>query len=129
MHTIEIRSNHKLEMINITSQVQEFLSSSTLEQGLLIVYVPHTTAGVTINESADPSVETDIIKDLRRMVPVSQEYYDHFEGNSAAHTLASLVGSSISVLVEDGRLVLGRWQGIFFCEFDGPRPRQVYLNW
>lgn len=129
MHTIEIRSNHKLEMINITSQVQQFLSSSTLEQGLLIVYVPHTTAGVTINESADPSVETDIIKDLRRMVPVSQEYYDHFEGNSAAHTLASLVGSSISVLVEDGRLVLGRWQGIFFCEFDGPRPRQVYLNW
>lgn len=128
MQTIEIRSSHNQEFINITRQVQDALSLSNMADGVLVIYVPHTTAGITINESADPSVETDIVKDLNRLVPTSQEYYEHFEGNSSAHTMASLVGSSINVLVENGRLVLGRWQGVFFCEFDGPRTRKVYLS-
>ena len=129
MQAIEIRTNQKFEFINITRQVEQELSTLTMEDGLLHCYVPHTTAGVTINESADPSVVSDILKDLRRLVPDSQSYYQHYEGNSAAHTLTSLVGSSVTVLVEGGRLRLGRWQGIFFCEFDGPRSRQVFLSW
>ena len=129
MQTIEVRTNEKLEFINITSQVKKALSSGALERGLLIVFVPHTSAGITINENADPTVETDIVKDLTRLLPGAQKYYEHFEGNSASHTMASMVGSSITIIVEDGQLALGRWQGIFFCEFDGPRSRQVHVSW
>jgi secondary thiamine-phosphate synthase enzyme len=128
MQTLEVRSSEKLQMINITRQVEQVIRESSIESGVCVLYVPHTTAGITINESADPSVEKDILKDLRRMVPVSQQYYEHFEGNSAAHTLSSLVGSSVTILVEAGRLALGRWQGIFYCEFDGPRTRQLYVT-
>jgi secondary thiamine-phosphate synthase enzyme len=128
MQTLEVRSNEKLQMINVTRQVEQVVRESQIESGVCILYVPHTTAGITINESADPSVEKDILKDLRRMVPVSQDYYEHFEGNSAAHTLSTLVGSSATLLVESGRLALGRWQGVFFCEFDGPRTRRLYVT-
>jgi secondary thiamine-phosphate synthase enzyme len=128
MQSLEIVSKKKLEFINITRQVQTALTELTFNEGVLFVFIPHTTAGVTINESADPSVETDIVKDLSRLVPVLQDYYEHFEGNSASHTMASMVGSSVTIFVENGQLVLGRWQGIFFCEFDGPRNRKVYLQ-
>jgi secondary thiamine-phosphate synthase enzyme len=128
MYMIELRSSNKLELINITAEVEKVLQTGSFQQGLLVAYVPHTTAGITINESADPSVVGDILNDLRRLVPESQSYYQHDEGNSSAHTLSSLVGSSVMMLVERGRLKLGRWQGIFFCEFDGPRSREVYIN-
>jgi secondary thiamine-phosphate synthase enzyme len=128
MQTLEVRSSEKLQMINITRQVEQVMLELSIESGVCVLYVPHTTAGITINECADPSVEKDILKDLRRMVPISQQYYEHFEGNSAAHALSSLVGSSVTILVEGGRLALGRWQGIFFCEFDGPRARQLYIT-
>jgi secondary thiamine-phosphate synthase enzyme len=128
VQSFDIVSNQKLEFINITQLVQNALLESTLLDGLAVVYVPHTTAGITINESADPSVEMDILKDLQRLIPVSQDYYKHFEGNSASHTMASLIGSSVSIIVETKKLILGRWQGIFFCEFDGPRSRSVYLQ-
>lgn len=128
MQQIEIVTNQKLELINITRHVQNALMKSTIDDGVLCVFVPHTTAGITINESADPSVETDIVKDLSRLVPRLQDYYEHFEGNSASHTMASIVGSSVTIFVENGQLILGRWQGIFFCEFDGPRKRKVYIS-
>jgi secondary thiamine-phosphate synthase enzyme len=128
MHNIEIISSQKIEFINITENIRATLRESSMTDGALVVYVPHTTAGITINERADPNVKADIIKDLQRLVPISEEYYEHFEGNSNAHTMASLVGSSITVLVEQGKLNLGRWQGIFFCEFDGPRKRIVSLS-
>jgi secondary thiamine-phosphate synthase enzyme len=128
MQSLKIVSNQKFEFINITQHVQNALNESTMLDGFVIVYVPHTTAGITINESADPSVEKDIIKDLQRLIPESQDYYRHYEGNSSSHTMASLIGSSVSIIVEGKKLILGRWQGIFFCEFDGPRSRSVYLN-
>jgi secondary thiamine-phosphate synthase enzyme len=128
MQRLKITSNQKYEFINITQQVQSALQESNMKDGVLFVYIPHTTAGVTINESADPTVVQDISKDLQRLVPVKQDYYQHFEGNSAAHMMASIVGSSVMVIVEDNQLVLGRWQGIFFCEFDGPRSRSAYVQ-
>lgn len=128
MHRFEIKSSNQHQLINITQQVQEALRRLEIEQGTALVYVPHTTAGITINESADPSVEKDIIKDLKRLAPHSQNYYEHFEGNSAAHTMTSLVGTSVTVLVREGKLLMGRWQGIFLCEFDGPRTRNVIVS-
>lgn len=129
METIEISSTQKLELINITRQVEQALRTSTLDHGIVVVSVPHTTAGITINENADPSVVSDFLQDLGRIVPEAQAYYQHYEGNSAAHTLTSLVGSSVTIPLEGGQLQLGRWQGIFLCEFDGPRLRRIFLNW
>ena len=114
-------------MIDITSKVTEQLQKAGLEQGVCYIYVPHTTAGITINEGADPSVVTDILTMLNTLVPWEGSYR-HLEGNAAAHIKSSLVGSSVSVLVESGRLKLGTWQAIFFCEFDGPRTRKVHVR-
>jgi secondary thiamine-phosphate synthase enzyme len=99
-----------------------------VEDGLLVVFVPHTTAGLTINENADPNVQQDMLADLERLVPVEQTYYRHFEGNSASHLKTSAVGSSLSIIIEGGGLLLGTWQGIYLCEFDGPRTRTVRLK-
>ena len=115
------------EMIDITSQVQEALSSSRTAEGLCTVFVPHTTAGVTINENADPSVKQDILMALGRAIPAELPYL-HAEGNSTAHVKASLMGSSVSVVISENRLCLGTWQGIFFCEFDGPRHRRFFVH-
>ena len=115
------------EMIDITSQVQEAVSTSRTAEGLCTVFVPHTTAGVTINENADPSVKQDLLMALGRAVP-DELPYRHSEGNSPAHVKASLMGSSISVIIEENRLRLGTWQGIFFCEFDGPRHRRFFVH-
>ena len=125
--TISIRTGSRTEMVDITSLVQKEVSKSGITDGVCTVYVPHTTAGVTINEGADPAVCEDIIGKLNEMVPPHRGYR-HMEGNADSHIKASLMGSSVSVIVEGGRLVLGTWQKIFFCEFDGPRSRKVYVK-
>lgn len=127
MKIIEVQSQSKEEFIDITQSARELVFSSGIKGGICFIYVPHTTAGVTINENADPSVKKDIITTLKKIVPDSLPY-SHSEGNSPAHIKASLVGSSVSLIMENGELVLGTWQGIFFCEFDGPRSRKVYLK-
>jgi secondary thiamine-phosphate synthase enzyme len=127
METIDIRSTSHTELIDITDRVQDAVERLNVSDGLCCAYVPHTTAGLTINESADPSVRQDILMALNRIVP-GELPYRHGEGNSPAHIKASLIGSSATVFVESGRLVLGTWQGIFFCEFDGPRTRRLYIK-
>ena len=114
-------------MVDITGEVQSALRAAGLQDGVCVVFVPHTTAGVTINENADPDVVRDILATLARVVPEHGQY-THSEGNSDAHVKASLMGFSVEVVVEDGRLQLGTWQGIYFCEFDGPRTRQVWVK-
>lgn len=125
--TLSIRTRDRSEMVDITSQVEGELRRSGLEDGVCFIYVPHTTAGITINENADPSVIADIQATLNRLVPWEGPY-SHLEGNSAAHIKSTLVGNSVMVLVESGRLKLGTWQGIFLCEFDGPRSRKVHIK-
>jgi len=125
--TISINTRDRSEMIDITSKVEAELKRSGLKDGVCFLFVPHTTAGITINEGADPSVVADIQATLNKLVPWEGSYR-HLEGNSAAHIKSSLMGSSVIVLVESGRLKLGTWQGIFFCEFDGPRSRKVYMK-
>jgi secondary thiamine-phosphate synthase enzyme len=125
--TIGIKTRDRSEMIDITSKIEEELERSGLREGVCFLYVPHTTAGITINESADPSVVVDIQATLDKLVPWEGPYR-HLEGNSAAHIKGSLIGNSAVVLVESGHLKLGTWQGIFFCEFDGPRSRKLHIK-
>ena len=125
--TVQVKTSAKTDFIDITRSVEEAVRKSGVKDGICWVYIPHTTAAVTINENADPSVSGDILMELNKIVP-SQDSYQHLEGNSPAHIKASLVGSSVTVFVESGRLVLGTWQGIYFCEFDGPRNRQVFVK-
>jgi len=127
MKTFQVRSRSHSEMIDVTSQVVEAVADSGVESGACVVFVPHTTAGVTINENADPDVSQDILQALERVVPWQGDYR-HSEGNAAAHVKASLMGSSCTVFIENGRPALGTWQGIYFCEFDGPRQRKVYVQ-
>jgi secondary thiamine-phosphate synthase enzyme len=124
--TISTRSRN--EMIDISKRVQQAASDAKLSSGIVIIYVPHTTAAVTINENADPDVQHDLLEKLGKLVPQSEAFYEHGEGNSDAHVKAVSVGSSVTVLVEGGKLMLGRWQGVFLCEFDGPRERQVWVK-
>jgi len=126
--TLSIQTPAKSSFVEITDRIQEILSEEQFEDGVIVVYVPHTTAGITINENADPNVVRDFLMDLERLVPHQQSYYRHFEGNSAAHLKASLMGSSVTVMVERGRMSLGTWQGIYLCEFDGPRSRRVHIK-
>ena len=125
--TIAVKTGSRVDMKDITSSIQKEVSKAGTTDGICTVYVPHTTAGITINEGADPAVCQDIIKKLNEMVPANAGYR-HMEGNADSHIKASLIGSSVSVMVENGRLVLGTWQKIFFCEFDGPRSRKVYIK-
>ena len=127
MREIKVVSKRRNEMVDITSDVQKLVSSENLQKGHVIVYVPHTTAGITINEGADPSVQRDIIETLKKLIPENGDYH-HMEGNSDAHIKASLLGSSVTVLVENNKLLLGTWQHIFFYEGDGPRNRRVYVD-
>ncbi len=124
---LHVRTSAKTDLVDITGSIQGVVQSMGWKDGLCFVFVPHTTAAVTINENADPSVPRDILMELNKIVPF-EDRYQHMEGNSAAHIKASLVGFSQMVFVESGRLVLGTWQGIFFCEFDGPRSRDVYVK-
>jgi len=127
MKIMQIHSQTKEEFIDITLKLKELVSTSGIKTGTCLIYVPHTTAAVTINENADPYVQADIISTLKKIVPDSWPY-KHLEGNSPAHIKASLIGSSVAIIIEGGDLVLGTWQGIFFCEFDGPRSRKVYVK-
>ena len=124
---LTVKTGSRTEFVDITSEVKRVVTASDISDGLCMVYVPHTTAAVTINESADPSVQSDMLSVLNTMVPWDAGYR-HMEGNSAAHIKTTLVGTSELVAVEDRRLVLGAWQGIFFCEFDGPRTRKVHVK-
>lgn len=125
--TIHVKTGSRVDMVDITSIIQKEISKSGLKDGICMAYVPHTTAGITINEGADPAVCQDILTKLSELAPPNAGYR-HVEGNADSHIKASLMGSSISVMVENGGLVLGTWQKIFFCEFDGPRSRRVYLK-
>lgn len=127
MRKIEVKTRTKEELIDITSRVKEEVSHSGIKNGICHVYIPHTTAGITINENADPSVKEDILMTMKKLVPDNLPY-KHSEGNSPAHVKASLVGSSVNVIIEEGELQLGTWQGIFFCEFDGARSRRAYIK-
>ena len=127
MERFEVVTGSREVFVDITRQVEEEVRRSGIKSGGCLVYVPHTTAAVTINENADPTVRQDILMSLRKAVPDSLPYA-HAEGNSPAHVKSSLVGASITIPIEDGKLVLGTWQGVFFCEFDGPRRRQVYVK-
>ena len=122
-----IQTTQPQQFINITRQVAEAVSNSRVQDGIAVVFVPHTTAGVTINENADPDVVRDMIAALSKTCPEHGDYH-HVEGNSHAHVKASLMGSSCTVIVQGGKLLLGTWQGIYFCEFDGPRHRKFYVK-
>ena len=124
---LEVKTTSRIQLIDITANIKSLLRSENLSSGIIVVYVPHTTCGVTINENADPCVKEDILEVLDRLVPADGNYR-HIEGNSDAHIKASILGSSVTVFVESGALVLGTWQGIFLAEFDGPRKRSVLLK-
>jgi len=128
MNELSIKTTQHDQMVEITAHVQRLVDQNELLDGDVVVYVPHTTAGVTINENADPDVVHDMLKRLDKMVPWSEPFDRHGEGNSAAHIKASMMGSSVNLLVRDGRLKLGQWQGVWFCEFDGPRTRKVWVS-
>jgi secondary thiamine-phosphate synthase enzyme len=124
---ISVKTRERTELIDITTDINQLIQKTKIDQGLCMIYVPHTTAAVTINESADPSVKSDILMILNQIIPWKADYR-HLEGNSPAHIKSTLMGSSELIAIENRRLVLGTWQGIFFCEFDGPRTRKVDIR-
>lgn len=126
--TIDIKTHKRNEMLDITNEVATIISLSKINSGTVTVFCPHTTAAITINENADPDVPHDLLLTLEQLVPQHRSGYRHSEGNSDAHVKSSLVGASETVLLEDGQLVLGTWQGLFFCEFDGPRHRKAHIQ-
>jgi len=128
MDTFEIQTRKRTEFVEITAEVRKILQRSGIKQGICVVYCPHTTAAITINENADPDVVHDLLLWLNRNILQQQPDFRHSEGNSDAHIKSSLVGSSATLLVAGGDLVLGRWQGVYFCEFDGPRQRTVHVQ-
>ncbi|HHU91928.1 MAG TPA: YjbQ family protein [Halanaerobiaceae bacterium] len=124
---INIHTNNRTEFIDITKEIRQMVKESGISDGIITIFIPHSTAAVTINENADPDVVRDIIMEINKVIPFLDSY-KHFEGNSAAHIKSSLFGVSESVIVADGELLLGTWQGIYFCEFDGPRNRKVFVK-
>jgi secondary thiamine-phosphate synthase enzyme len=124
---LTVKTTQQTELIDITSQVRQAIQKENVQNGFCFLYVPHTTAAVTINESADPSVKSDMLMVLNKIIPWKAGYR-HLEGNSPAHIKSTLVGASEMIAIENGQLVLGTWQGIFFCEFDGPRTRKLHLK-
>lgn len=127
IQTFQVKTSAQTEFLDITRSVQEAVRKTGVANGTCIVFVPHTTAAVTINENADPNVTHDVVMELNKIVPF-KDGYRHLEGNAPAHIKASLMGCSEIIIVESGKLVLGTWQGIFFCEFDGPRNRKVHVT-
>ena len=127
MQTVAIKTRRRREMIDVTAHLRQAVADAGLADGLVVAFVPHTTAGVTINENADPDVRLDLLNHCAALVPERGDYH-HAEGNSDAHIQATMVGSSVTVIVREGRLQLGTWQSVFFCEFDGPRSRSLYLE-
>ncbi|RHW42822.1 YjbQ family protein [Neobacillus notoginsengisoli] len=123
-----LQTNHRDEMVEVTELIQNFVSNHSLKDGAVIVYCPHTTAGITINENADPDVKRDMIRRFDEVYPWHHKLDRHMEGNTAAHMKASTVGPSQHIIINDGQLLLGTWQGIYFCEFDGPRTRHFFVK-
>ena len=124
---LSVKTRERTELVDVTSNINQLIQKSEIDQGLCMLYVPHTTAAVTINESADPSVKADILMILNKIIPFEANYR-HLEGNSAAHIKSTLVGSSELIAIENRKLALGTWQGVFFCEFDGPRSRKLHVR-
>lgn len=124
---ISVKTNNRIELIDITDKIQSAVSKSKVKDGICFVFCPHTTAGLTINENADPSVRRDIINVLNKLVPANAGYA-HAEGNADSHVKSSLLGSSLTIFIEDGQLSLGTWQGVYFCEGDGPRSREAWVK-
>jgi secondary thiamine-phosphate synthase enzyme len=122
-----VSTNSRTELVRINHLIDKAIEESGITDGICTVFIPHTTAGVTINEGADPSVVSDILKEMNKVIPFNDNY-SHMEGNSAAHIKSSLVGPSLSIIIENGRPKLGTWQSVFFCEFDGPRQRKVWIK-
>jgi secondary thiamine-phosphate synthase enzyme len=123
-----VSSRRRCEMIDVTQRVEQAVRESGVAGGLVVVHVPHTTAGVTVNENADPDVKHDLLAKLEQLIPHRESFYQHAEGNSDSHLKASMMGSSATIILHEGRLVLGRWQGIYLCEFDGPRTREIVIK-
>ena len=126
MYKFDLKTHSRSELIDITREVEKLAAKDGIKDGVCTVFVPHTTAGITINENADPTVKADILNEVNKIVPFDDDY-EHSEGNSAAHIKASIIGSSVSIIIEDAKLQLGTWQGIYFCEFDGPRSREIWV--
>jgi len=127
MEKINLKTNNRVELLDITDEVQAVVSRSQVKEGVCFVFCPHTTAGLTINENADPSVQKDIISALNIIIPANTNY-SHSEGNADSHVKSSLFGQSLNIFIEDGRLALGTWQGVYFCEGDGPRSREAWIK-
>jgi secondary thiamine-phosphate synthase enzyme len=127
LKTLNIKSKAKTEFIDITDDIHEAIKESGVKSGICYIYAPHTTAGITINEGADPSVKRDILTTLNRLIPFEGDY-QHMEGNSPAHIKSTIVGVSQVIVIEDGKAILGTWQSVYFCEFDGPRHRRVIIK-
>ncbi len=127
MYTIDVKTSKKCELIDITSEVESIVAKEKIKSGLCVIFCPHTTAGLTINENADPAVRKDILNHLEELVPERKGYL-HTEGNSDGHIKASLMGFSLNIIIESASLALGTWQGVYFCEFDGPRNRKVHVK-
>lgn len=125
--TMELKTTRRIEFVDITAQVKQLVKQSGVQEGMCVVFVPHTTAGVTINENADVSVQKDINNTLSMVAPHANNYL-HMEGNSDSHIKSTLTGCSLSMIIEKGQLLLGQWQGVFFCEYDGPRSRKVHVK-
>lgn len=126
--TEPVKTSQRSEIVDVTAAVKRIVRQHHMRDGMAIVYVPHTTAAVTINENYDPDVKHDLLKKLDTLVPKHESYYQHGEGNSDSHVKTAMVGNSATVLIEHGELVLGQWQGIYFCEFDGPREREMFVK-
>ena len=127
LKTFSVKTSNSIELVDLTGEILTHVEQSGVRHGALLIYTPHTTAAITINENADPSVPQDIVHFIKELVP-HKNYFRHMEGNSPSHILSSLFSPSQMVIIDDGKLLLGTWQGIFFCEFDGPRSRRVYLK-
>lgn len=127
LENLRIQTQRETQLIEITSDIENIIQRSGVRNGICTIFVPHTTAGITINENADPTVVRDMLKVLNKVIPFDDQY-EHSEGNSAAHIKMSLMGSSEQIIIHEGRLLLGRWQGIYFTEFDGPRNREIYIK-
>jgi secondary thiamine-phosphate synthase enzyme len=125
--TINLKSARGIQFIDITPEVKQYVTEQGIKEGIILVYTPHTTAGITINENADPAVTSDIETFLKQKIP-HESYFRHMEGNSPSHIMSSYFSASETLIIDDGHLVLGTWQGIYFCEFDGPRNRKVHLK-
>lgn len=123
-----VETTARVEMIDVTDRIEKLIRTKGVREGFIIIHIPHTTAAVTVNEHADPDVKHDVLAKLDALIPHMESYYQHDEGNSDAHLKASLMGTSVTLLIEQGKLLLGRWQGVFLCEFDGPRERRMNVK-